>query len=96
MAFGTDSLASTPDLSLFNELAEARRLAPRVPARWLLESATAVGAEALGCAEDFGTIEVGKRAELLAVRMPAAAPDPEEYLVSGVERACVAWVHADG
>ena len=96
VAFGTDSLASAPDLNLFNELAEARRLAPRVPARWLLESATAVGAEALGCAADFGTIEVGKRAALLAVRMPAAAVDPEEYLVSGVERACVAWVHADG
>ena len=96
LAFGTDSLASAPDLNLFNELAEARRLAPRVPARWLLESATAVGAAALGCAADFGTIEVGKRAALLAVRMPVAAPDPEEYLVSGVERACVAWVRADG
>ena len=33
VAFGTDSLASVADLNLFAELAEARRIAPRVPAR---------------------------------------------------------------
>lgn len=95
VAFGTDSLASTSDLNLFNELAEARRLAPRVPARWLLESATVVGAAALGYGADFGTIEVGKRAVLLSVRMPDAA-DPEEYLVSGVDPARLEWVRTDG
>ena len=48
VAFGTDSLASVADLNMFNELAEARRIAPRVPARRLLESATLTGARALG------------------------------------------------
>lgn len=96
VAFGTDSLASVPDLNLFHELAEARRLAPRVPARWILESATAVGAAALGCEEDFGTIEAGKRAALLTVRMPAGPSDPEEYLVSGVDAASVGWLDVDG
>ncbi|MEQ1896168.1 MAG: amidohydrolase family protein [Vicinamibacterales bacterium] len=95
VAFGTDSLASAPDLNLFNELAEARRLAPRVPARWLLESATLIGAAALGSAADFGSIDVGKRAALLAVRMPDAA-DPEEFLVSGVDPSRVVWVRTDG
>ena len=33
VAFGTDSLASVSDLNMFSELAQARRLAPRVPAR---------------------------------------------------------------
>jgi hypothetical protein len=33
VAFGTDSLASVEDLNVFSELAEARRLAPAVPAR---------------------------------------------------------------
>jgi cytosine/adenosine deaminase-related metal-dependent hydrolase len=42
VAFGTDSLASAPDLDMFAELAEARRLAPRVPARTLLESGGSV------------------------------------------------------
>ena len=44
VAVGTDSLASVPDLNLFAELAEMRRLAPGVPARALLESATISGA----------------------------------------------------
>src|SRR6185436_12840370 len=61
VAFGTDSLASVDDLNIFHELAEARRIAPRVRARRLLESATWIGARALGFAE-FGTVEVGKDA----------------------------------
>ena len=36
VAFGTDSLASVEDLNMFAELAEARRIAPKVPARALL------------------------------------------------------------
>jgi cytosine/adenosine deaminase-related metal-dependent hydrolase len=92
VAFGTDSLASAPDLNLFSELAEARRLAPRVPARALLESATCQGAAALGFGEDFGTIEAGKRAQLIAVRTPADLDDVEEYLLSGITPADVSWV----
>ncbi len=46
VAFGTDSLASVGDLSMFGELAEARRIAPKVPARALLRSATLAGATA--------------------------------------------------
>ncbi len=85
MAFGTDSLASVADLNLFAELAEARRLAPRVPARRLLESATLIGARALGFGDEFGSIEAGKRAALIAVRIPAGVDDVEEYLVGGIE-----------
>lgn len=92
VAFGTDSLASAPDLNLFAELAEARRLAPRVPARALLESATRCGAAALGFDTDFGTIEAGKRALLIAVRTPADVDDVEEYLLSGITPDDVSWV----
>jgi cytosine/adenosine deaminase-related metal-dependent hydrolase len=93
VAFGTDSLASVPDLNMFAELAEAHRLAPRVPARRLLESATLQGARALGCARDFGSIEPGKRASLIAVRVPEGVRDVEEFLVSGVGPDAVTWVH---
>ncbi len=92
VAFGTDSLASAPDLNLFSELAEARRLAPRVPARALLQSATRQGASALGFEEEFGTIEPGKRAQLIAVRTPAGVDDVEEYLVRGIEPSAVRWL----
>ena len=92
VAFGTDSLASAPDLNLFSELAEARRLAPRVAARALLESGTCRGAAALGFADDFGTIERGKRAHLIAVRTPAGVDDVEEYLVGGIEPSAIEWL----
>jgi len=93
VAFGTDSLASAPDLNLFAELAEARRLAPRVPARRLLDSATRAGARALGFDAEFGTIEAGKRASLIAVRVPDAVTDVEEYLVSGVRLDAIRWLN---
>jgi cytosine/adenosine deaminase-related metal-dependent hydrolase len=92
VAFGTDSLASAPDLNLFSELVEARRLAPRVPARALLESATRKGAVALGFESDYGTIEAGKRAQLIAVRVPDAVNDVEEYLVGGIEPSAISWL----
>jgi cytosine/adenosine deaminase-related metal-dependent hydrolase len=92
VAFGTDSLASVEDLNLFSELAEARRLAPRVPARRLLESATLVGARALRFDGELGSIEPGKRDALIAVDLPAGVIDVEEYLVSGVEPGTIRWL----
>jgi cytosine/adenosine deaminase-related metal-dependent hydrolase len=48
VAVGTDSLASVQDLNVFAEMAAIRRLSSEVPARAILESATRIGAEALG------------------------------------------------
>ena len=92
VTFGTDSLASAPDLDMFAELAEARRIAPRVPARRLLESATLTGARALGFERELGTLEAGKRSAALVVRVPEAVVDVEEYLVSGVGPDAIAWL----
>ena len=89
IAVGTDSLASVADLNLFSELKMMRRLAPQVPARKILESATLVGAKALGLESDLGSITPGKRAQLICVQLPDAVDDVEEYLVSGIEPA---WI----
>jgi cytosine/adenosine deaminase-related metal-dependent hydrolase len=90
VAIGTDSLASAATLSLFDELAEMRRLAPEVAAASLLESATRVGARALGFGRDYGTLAAGKRAALVAVDVPSGVTDVEEYLVGGVPPGAVA------
>jgi aminodeoxyfutalosine deaminase len=92
IAIGTDSLASAPDLNLFAELATIRALAPSVPAATLLDSATRQGSRALGFDADFGTIEAGKLARLLAVSVPAGTDDVEEYLVSGVSPEQIRWI----
>jgi aminodeoxyfutalosine deaminase len=94
VAVGTDSLASVADLNVFAELAEARRIAPAIPARQLLEAATMSGARALGFEGEFGSIEPGKRAALLGVSLPARVGDVEEYLVSGIEPSAIRWLDA--
>jgi cytosine/adenosine deaminase-related metal-dependent hydrolase len=95
VAVGTDSLASVEDLNLFSELKTLRHLAPSVPARRLLESATLVGARALGL-DDLGSIAPGKTAELIAVRLPGPVEDVEEFLVSGITPEQVTWLKAEG
>lgn len=92
VAVGTDSLASVGDLNLFSELKTMRWLAPAIPARTLLESATLVGAQALGVGDEIGSIEPGKAAELIAVTLPSDVADVEEHLVSGIEPAQIEWV----
>lgn len=89
VAIGTDSLASAPSVSLFDELAELRRIAPDVTAASLLDSATRVGAEALGRGADYGTLAPGRRAQLVSVTIPPGTTDVEEYLVSGVPPSAV-------
>jgi len=92
VAVGTDSLASTDSLSVFDELACMRTLAPSVPARTLLDSATRQGASALGFGSEFGSITPGKRARLIAVEIPDGTSDVEEYLVSGIHPEQVRWI----
>jgi cytosine/adenosine deaminase-related metal-dependent hydrolase len=79
IALGTDSLASTPDLSLWGEMATLAAHFPSVPAARWLEAATRAGALAIGLPA-HGTLAPGKRPGLLDVLVddPAA---PIESLV---------------
>jgi cytosine/adenosine deaminase-related metal-dependent hydrolase len=81
VALGTDSLASNPDLDL---LAEARFLHarhPDVPGQEVLRMATLAGAEALGWADETGSIEAGKSADLVVVPVGASAGEPYRLLL---------------
>jgi cytosine/adenosine deaminase-related metal-dependent hydrolase len=95
VAVGTDSLASVADLNVFSELAALRAAAPRVPAPRLLESATRVGAAALGFGDELGSIVAGGRADLIAVRLPGDVADVEEYLVGGIPSADIRWLNGE-
>jgi cytosine/adenosine deaminase-related metal-dependent hydrolase len=92
IAIGTDSLASSPDLNIFAEMATMRALAPGVPASRLIASATYEGARALGFDAEYGTIDPGKRARLIAVEVPPGTDDVQEALVGGVQPEQIRWV----
>jgi aminodeoxyfutalosine deaminase len=75
VALGTDSLASNPDLSVWNE---AKFLFQQgVDPQILLEMLTINGAKALGLADHFGTLEAGKQTEMVC--LPAAGEYAKIY-----------------
>jgi cytosine/adenosine deaminase-related metal-dependent hydrolase len=92
VAVGTDSLSSVEDLNVFEELRMMRELAPGVAAREILASATTHGADALGFGGELGTLEPGKRAEMIAVSVPSSTIDVEEYLLGGITPSMITWV----
>jgi cytosine/adenosine deaminase-related metal-dependent hydrolase len=67
VALGTDSLASNPDLDLLAEARFLHRHHPDVPGEVVLRMATLSGAEALGWADETGSLEVGKSADFVVV-----------------------------
>ncbi|MGS2724563.1 TRZ/ATZ family hydrolase [Porticoccus sp. GXU_MW_L64] len=83
VALGTDGAASNNDLSLLSELKTAALLAKGISgdasalnAHSALRMATLNGAKALGMADRIGSIEVGKAADLTAVRLDELEAHP--------------------
>jgi cytosine/adenosine deaminase-related metal-dependent hydrolase len=72
VGLGTDSLASSPTLNMWDEMRYAYRLHHRdgITARDILALATFGGARVLGMGADIGSLEKGKKADLIAVRLP--------------------------
>jgi aminodeoxyfutalosine deaminase len=76
VALGTDGLASNPDLDLLAEARFLRERFPDVAGATLLRMATLAGAEALGWAEQTGSLEAGKSADLVVI--PTAGRTAED------------------
>jgi 5-methylthioadenosine/S-adenosylhomocysteine deaminase len=92
VALGTDGAASNNDLDMFEAMRFAALLHkvqtgdPRsIPATTALEMATINGARALGLEKTIGSIDVGKRADVVVVSMDSARQtplyDPVSHLV---------------
>jgi 5-methylthioadenosine/S-adenosylhomocysteine deaminase len=83
LGLGTDGAASNNDLDMFEAMRQASFLAKHanhdptvVPAQQALDLATIGGARALGMERLIGSIEPGKRADLIVVSVSAARQTP--------------------
>ena len=93
VALGTDSRASSPDLSVLAEMRLAGKRHPSVPLSTVLRMGTLNGARALGLDAEVGSLDPGKSADLAVVALPArAAPDPHELLFDSDEPVVATWV----
>jgi len=93
MALGTDSRASNPDLSLFEEMRfVAERHAAVSPAR-ALELGTLAGAQALGVSNQTGSLSAGKLANLAIVGpLGPGSRDPHEALFAPGTTVQETWI----
>lgn len=89
VGLGTDGAASNNDLDMFEAMRQAAFLHklvandPRaIPAPVALEMGTIAGARAMGMDKEIGSLEAGKRADLLVVSMDSARQTPMYDAVS--------------
>jgi cytosine/adenosine deaminase-related metal-dependent hydrolase len=81
LCLGTDARASNADLSVWAEMRSLGRIAPRIPARRLVEMATSGGAWSLGFDGMAGTLRPGDRSPLVSVQSNGTrVDDPYEFL----------------
>jgi 5-methylthioadenosine/S-adenosylhomocysteine deaminase len=108
-ALGTDNVANANSYDLFNEMQIAaklmafkERMPAAVPARDIVEMATLGGARALGMEDHIGSIQVGKRADLIALDLdgigwgPLGGQDLYTALVYAISGHHVTDVMVDG
>ena len=76
VAVGTDSLASSPDLNLVDDLRVLRQLAPEMPAEALWQLVTSRASRALGMERTVGTLTPAKAADFVVFPATSAAADP--------------------
>lgn len=107
IGLGTDGAASNNELDLWQEMDTAARLhkvvsgdPTVVDARTALRMATVEGARALGMESEIGSLEVGKRADLIVVATDGyhqtPSYDPYSTLTYSTTAADVRWVVVDG
>ncbi len=107
VSLGSDGAASNNSLDMFEDmkitalLHKVRQMdASVVPAEAVLEMATIKGAEALGMEDEIGSLEVGKRADIILVdfNKPHHTPltNPVSHLVYSTQGSDVDSVIVDG
>ncbi|MCD6304116.1 MAG: amidohydrolase family protein [Planctomycetes bacterium] len=85
VAVGTDSLASNSSLDMLAELARIRSEA-KLDNQAILKMGTINAAEALGLAEEVGSLQPGKQADWVVLELPPETAAPLEAILTGKAR----------
>jgi cytosine/adenosine deaminase-related metal-dependent hydrolase len=96
LMLGTDSLASTSSLSLFEEMRRLRTSEPWLSAQQILETVTINPARALQRAGRLGAVRPGAVAVLIALPVRLAGGPESVYDAILEYRAPVPWMMVDG
>ena len=81
IALGTDSLASNSDLNMFKEMQYCLDSFAELTPRDVLQMATLCGAKALQMEKKIGTLEIGKEADIIGVKIQNPKADPYENVL---------------
>jgi cytosine/adenosine deaminase-related metal-dependent hydrolase len=94
-ALGTDSLASNTDLNLFAEAAFTLYNHPSVDPQKVIEMITVNPARSLGRKSDFGSIEPGAKAHMLAIEIQSGIDESNlaEALIQTGKEGAWKWVN---
>lgn len=109
IAIGTDNVCNNNDYDLFSEMRTLAKLssfcekrAGALPARDILDIATAGGAKAMGLADQIGDLSIGKKADIIVLDRaeigwsPLTTQDPFTALVYSVNGQQVCHTIVDG
>jgi 5-methylthioadenosine/S-adenosylhomocysteine deaminase len=107
ISFGTDGVASNNSLSISDEISSASKVFKAIykdpcflPAKDLVRMATINGAKALGLDDKIGSIEIGKKADLISIDVDnfQCQPiyDPFSYIVFSMNRQKISNVVVNG
>lgn len=94
LGLGTDSAASNEDVDMFAEARALMRIAPSLTPNNVLRIATLLGAEVLGVSDLYGSLEVGKQADLIGIRAPSTEDPVSTLLQVGGEPTVTAVMSA--
>ncbi len=96
VGLGTDSPAATNSTDMLNEMRLEMLLQRAINSRrfldadTMLEMATIGGARALGLDQEIGSLEIGKKADIIAVDLSSSHQTPAANPVSAVVNTCTA------
>lgn len=94
VGLGTDSLASSPSLNMWDEMRYALQIHRRdgITAEDVLRLATIDGAKALGMEREIGSLEPGKKADIIAVPLPGKKTGDFYSDLIGETKSCIMTV----